>query len=330
MIERDEMTADNIELRYYLVNQKDKTSAITRLFETEEISSALIFARTRARSSDLAVALTARNYPAEVINGDLTQEARTRVLNRFRNGNVKILVATDVAARGLDIDDISHVFNYDMPDDPEIFVHRVGRTGRAGRSGLAISLIVPKEKHRLRQLEKYARKVITKATLPSKDDIFKHREQKLVDSLLMWVNRDRARRETEIIEGMVEEGHDLMTIASAALKMARSMEKQRPVSDISEARETKGGGKGSRSRSSRNDRNRRSNGRSNGHRKGNGNGNRKFEKTSHEEGMVRLALDRGKQDGIRPQDVVGTIAFHSGITGRDIGKILIEQGKSVV
>ncbi len=131
-IERKQMTVEAIEQRYYLVNERDKLSALTRLFEIEDVTSALIFARTRAGTAELASELNARGFPAELLNGDLNQEARERVMNRFRQNQITVMVATDVAARGLDIDNISHVFNYDLPDDPEVYVHRVGRTGRAG------------------------------------------------------------------------------------------------------------------------------------------------------------------------------------------------------
>ena len=144
-IQREQVTVAAIEQRYYLVSQSDKTAALTRLFEMEDITSALIFARTRAGTGELANQLTQRGFPAEVLNGDLSQESRERTLNRFRQNQVKVLVATDVAARGLDIDDISHVFNYDLPDDPEIYVHRIGRTGRAGKTGIAISLVTPRK-----------------------------------------------------------------------------------------------------------------------------------------------------------------------------------------
>ena len=135
-----QLTSTTIEQRYYLVNHQEKIAALSRLFEMETIDSALIFVRTRLGTGELANQLSSRGFAAEALNGDLSQDARIQVLTRFRNGQVKVLVATDVAARGLDIDDISHVFNFDLPDDPEVYVHRVGRTGRAGREGIAISL----------------------------------------------------------------------------------------------------------------------------------------------------------------------------------------------
>jgi len=128
-IKRETLTLASTEQRYYLVHEADKTNALTRLFEVEPIKSALIFARTRAETATLANELVVRGIPAEAIHGDLDQNARERVLGRFRANQLKVLVATDVAARGLDIEDISHVFNYHLPDDAEVYVHRIGRTG---------------------------------------------------------------------------------------------------------------------------------------------------------------------------------------------------------
>ena len=144
-IQREQVAVGAIEQRYIVVNPADKQAALMRLFEVEPITSALIFARTRVGSSELAAELNMRGYPVEVLNGDLTQDARERVISRFRQNQIKVLVATDVAARGLDIEDISHVFNYDLPDDVEIYVHRIGRTGRAGKTGISITLITPSE-----------------------------------------------------------------------------------------------------------------------------------------------------------------------------------------
>ena len=134
----------------------------------EEIDRALIFARTRVGTGELANELTGRDFPAEALNGDLSQEAREYTLNRFRQNKITVLVATDVAARGLDIDGITHVFNYDLPDDPELYVHRIGRTGRAGKTGIAISLITPRERRHLKQIEAFTRHKINQIALPSR------------------------------------------------------------------------------------------------------------------------------------------------------------------
>ncbi|MCE7861229.1 MAG: DEAD/DEAH box helicase, partial [Chloroflexi bacterium CFX2] len=179
VIKRDTLTVSAIEQRFYMVHENHKTNALTRLFEIEPIHSALIFARTRAETSTLANELVVRGIPAEAIHGDLDQQARERVLGRFRANQLKVLVATDVAARGLDIDDISHVFNYHLPDDAEVYVHRIGRTGRAGKTGVAITLLSPKEKRRLREVEALTKQPLTKKELPTPEDITKHRESQV-------------------------------------------------------------------------------------------------------------------------------------------------------
>ena len=160
-IQREQVTAEMIEQRCYLVNERDKLAALTRLFEVEDVTSALIFVRTRVESGELANELTVRGFPAEALNGDLSQDARERTMSRFRNNQIKVLVATDVAARGLDVDDISHVFNYDLPDEAELYVHRIGRTGRAGKTGLAISLVTPREKRKLFAVERFTHQKFT-------------------------------------------------------------------------------------------------------------------------------------------------------------------------
>ena len=319
-IQREQITVAAIEQRCYIVNGKDKLAALTRIFEMDEMTSALIFVRTRAATGELAASLTARGFASEALNGDLNQDARERTLGRFRKNQVKVLVATDVAARGLDIDDISHVFNYDLPDDPELYVHRIGRTGRAGKTGIAISLVTPGEKRHLRQVESFTHQTIKRAELPTEDDILVNREQRLMSLVKVWLQRGRCKRERELVESLVAAGHDPIEIAAVTLKMARGEEKQRSIAPISivadyrserPARERNRGGQGHPS-----------------FRPGG-----RFElpgNQSHESGMVRLSLNMGKKHGIRPNDIVGTIAFHADIPGSAIGKIFIQDKLSLV
>jgi len=311
-IERKHMTVASTEQRYYLVNEKDKLAALTRLFEVEEITSALIFTKTRIGSGKLASELTQRGFFAEALNGDLSQGARIQVLKRFRDNQTKVLAATDVAARGLDIDDISHVINFDLPQDSESYVHRVGRTGRAGKTGIAITLITPAEQWRLGRIEKYTRQKMTKATLPTPEEIQQHREEKLLNQVDMWLKRGRCNREHEIVDSLVAAGNDPLEIAAVALKLARAEEKQRPIAAISKVRDIKSGKQ--RPETKRN-------GRNNGY---------KPSKRSHETGMVRLKIDRGKKQGVRPQDIVGTIASVADIPGKTIGKIFIQDHDTLV
>ena len=307
LIQREQVTLQGTEQRYYLVNQSDKLTALARLFEIEPIRSALIFVRTRIGTGDLASELAKRGFPAEALNGDLSQEARERTLNRFRQNRVKVLVATDVAARGLDIDDISHVFNFDLPDDPEIYIHRIGRTGRAGKTGIAISLVTPREKRLLRQIESLIRQPLTSAALPTEEDIQAHRESELLNEVRVWLTRARYRRERELVARLVEEGHDPLEIAAAALKLGRASEKQRPVAPVSEVQERPARRTGQRAE------------------RASQRGLADRTTVSHESGMVRLTMNMGRAHGIRPNDVVGAIAYHADIPGSTIGKIFIED-----
>lgn len=315
-IKRATLTLASTEQRCYLVHESDKLSALTRLFETEPIHSALIFARTRAETAALANELVLRGIPAEAIHGDLDQHARERVLGRFRSNQLKVLVATDVAARGLDIENISHVFNYHLPDDAEVYVHRIGRTGRAGKSGVAITLLSPREKRRLREVEALTKQPVTRMELPTREDILKHREGKLVETLKVWLGRARYKRELEIVNQLVAEGFDPVAIAGAALKMARGDEKQRPIAEVAEVTDERRKKKDEGERREKPERRERSDGAARS--------KRVRGEASHEAGMVRLRAKVGKVHGVRPNDVVGTIAFHADIPGYTIGKIRIE------
>jgi ATP-dependent RNA helicase DeaD len=323
-IEGKQRTADAIEQRYYLVHEQDKLAALTRLFETETITSALIFARTRASTAELANGLMSRGYPAEVLNGDLTQEAREQVLRRFRQNQITVLVATDVAARGLDIENISHVFNFDLPGDVESFVHRIGRTGRAGKTGVAISFVTPPQQYRLRQIEKFTRQKMTEATLPTPEDIIAQRERALMDKMAVWLRRGRCVREREMVAELVEAGHDPVEVAAVALKIARAEEKQRPIEQVTPVEARPPRSKESRARSY-DGRKRTPEPKVVRERDG-----RKAGARSHEAGMVRLRLNVGKAQGVRPGDVVGTIAFHANIPGSTIGAIHIQSHETLV
>jgi ATP-dependent RNA helicase DeaD len=315
-IQREQMTVEAIEQRYYLVHETDKAAALTRLFEVEPITSALIFVRTRAGTGDLANELNLRGFPAEALSGELEQSARERVLNRFREGQIKVLVATDVAARGLDIDNISHVFNFDLPDDAEVYVHRIGRTGRAGKTGIAISLVAPYEKRRLREIEHFTRRPVARFILPSVEEIQARRDAELLEKLMEGVRHGHARRERILVNQLAAEGYDPLELAAVAIRLVRAEEQRRPIAAVSEVREQK------EMRAFRPEKAFK--------RPARPGGERKFEKTSHERGMVRLALSRGRMHGVRPNDVVSTIAYHAEIPGHTIGKILIEDRQTLV
>jgi ATP-dependent RNA helicase DeaD len=306
------LTVDSIDHRYCLVNEKDKLAALTRLFEVEEITSVLIFVRTRVSTSDLVNELMGRGFPAEALNGDLIQETREQVLNRFRRKQSTVLVATDMAARGLDIDDISHVFNYDLPLDPELYVHRVGRTARAGKTGIAISLVTRQEQWRLHRIEGFTKQPITRINIPTVEEIEEHREKQLHEQMVICLKRCDYQKELQLVTRMVQMGHDPAKVAAIALKLARGEEKQRPIAPISAVQEN-------RNPKHRPEIKRR--------RKEN---ICQGSKTALERGMVRLTLSAGKSQGVRPADVVGTIAFHAKFPGSNIGEIIILDKHTLV
>jgi len=256
--------------------------------------------------------LMGRGFPAEALNGDLNQQTREQVLNRFRRNQSNVLVATDVAARGLDIDDISHVFNYDLPMDPELYVHRVGRTGRAGKTGIAVSLLTTKEMWRLRRIEGFARQKITRIDIPAAKEIEEHRQAQLLEQLMVWLKRGRCQKERQMVTELAEAGHDPLQIAAIAIKMVRSEEKQRPIAPVSKVVE---------GRSQKTRRENKRGRKRNSHNGANG---------SRENGMVRMTLSAGKEHGVRPADVVGTIAYHADIPGHAIGEISILDRHTLV
>ena len=311
-IQREQLTVEAIEQRYYLVNAADKVAALTRLFEVEEITSALIFVRTRIGSAELAGELAAYGYPVEVLNGDLTQESRERVMSSFRQRHIKVLVATDVAARGLDVDDISHVFNFDLPDDEEIYVHRVGRTGRAGKTGIAISLVTPQEQWRLRRIEALTKKKLTRCRC-LRSRIFRiTATSNCSRACASGCSAPATTRSASWWLSWSTKALNSHEIAAAALRLARAGERRRPITPVSEVQE-KRSIRVERIRTPRIDR-----------RAASG------ERTSHEAGMVRLALSKGRSHGVRPTDVVSTIAFHADIPGNVIGKIHILDQQTLV
>jgi len=307
-----QLTVETVEQGYYLVNEADKPAALTRLFEIEPIASALVFARTRLGTTRLVNELVLRGFPAEALNGDMSQDARVQVLNRFRDNRLKVLVATDVAARGLDIDDISHVINYDLPQDLEIYVHRIGRTGRAGKKGIALTLLTPQERWWLRRIEGFTRQKLTRMTLPGAEDILQHREAQLVEKVMVWLKRGRCSRERELVARLMESGHDLADIAAVALKLARAEEKQRPIAVLNPVVELSPSGNGKALQSPA------------------GKRGRSRDNASHEKGMVRLLLSTGRDDGVRVNHIVGSLSHYADIPGQSLGKISIQKQRTLV
>jgi ATP-dependent RNA helicase DeaD len=309
-----QLTVDSVEQRYYVVRQSDKLAALTRLLEMEAITSALIFARTRVGTAELAEALLTRGFQAEALHGDLGQQARESVLGRFRRGLITVLVATDVAARGLDIEDISHVINYDLPFDPEYYVHRIGRTGRAGKAGIALSLVTPKERWRVHKLEKYTQSMNNPAKLPTKAEILNRRDEHFLDQLADQLIPEKLHSERALVARLANAGCDPLDLAAAAIQLARAQEGQRPLEEIAEiskiAERRAHSRKTQDKHASRHKRPRR--------------------KSGHEPGMVRLSMNLGQTYNLHPGEIVGAIAGMARIPGKAIGAIDIHPSQTFV
>ena len=218
-------TAPTISQRYWLVSGVNKLDALTRILEVESFDALIIFVRTKTATIDLAEKLSARGFAAEAINGDIAQNQRERIINQYKQGKIDILIATDVAARGLDVERISHVVNYDIPQDPESYVHRIGRTGRAGRAGQAILFVAPRERRMLKTIERITRQPIDPMQLPSAKIINKQRvnnfKQRIADTLS---NQNLAVFEELLLEFQKDNEVDTFKVAAALALMAQGTE----------------------------------------------------------------------------------------------------------
>ncbi len=313
------MTVENVTQRYYVVREGDKVAALSRLLEVEDLHNTLIFTRTKVGAAQLAETLQARGYPAQAIHGDLPQNERERILGRFRTGHLTILVATDVVARGVDISDVSHVINFDIPQLGIEYVHRIGRTGRAGRAGDAITLITPRQRKNLKQIEHYTHQPITKGQLPDRESVLRQREMEFGAQLVTQMTRHAGDNDYVLLGELMEQGFSAQEIAAATLRLLRAGDDQRPLEEIRPAYEK-------RERSERKTRQTQRNG------NGNGNGKRrnKRDRNGHEAGMVRLYMDVGDNSGLRPGDVVYTVASRANIPGRVLGAIDIRKYETYV
>jgi ATP-dependent RNA helicase DeaD len=216
----ENVTVPQITQVYYEVRGHDKVDALSRILDMEDIEKAIVFCRTKKGADELAEDLKGRGYRAEAIHGDLSQHQRERVMRQFREGNIELLVATDVAARGLDISNVSHVINFDLPQDPESYVHRIGRTGRAGRTGEAITLIHPTEFRQLRQIERLTRSRIQRRELPTVRDLIERRREALKEKLKLSLQGGNLQDYRQVVvELLEEEDCDSVDVAAAALRL---------------------------------------------------------------------------------------------------------------
>jgi ATP-dependent RNA helicase DeaD len=289
-VEIEEATAavPAIAQRYVNVSDRQKLDALTRVLEVETPEAALVFVRTKTNAADVSERLQARGYSAEAMHGDMTQQLREATVRRLRAGQVEIVVATDVAARGLDVERITHVVNYDVPHDGETYVHRIGRTGRAGRAGTAVLFVTPRETRLLKAIERYTGQRITPMKMPTAADIAARRATLFKEQLRAAAQEDGLEPYLALVEELSEEaGLDMAEIAAAAARLASEDKPLSPASDAETPTATP----------------------------------IPPAMPAADGEMVRLFIDAGRRNGLRPADIVGAIAGEADIPGNVIGSI---------
>lgn len=279
---KKELTVPSIEQYYYDVKRKDKTEVLTRLLDYYNPKLSLVFCNTKKMVDELSEELKSRGYMAEGLHGDMKQAQRDRVMADFRNGKTEILIATDVAARGIDVDDVDIVFNYDLPQDEEYYVHRIGRTGRAGREGLALTFISGKEVYKLKDIEHYCKTKIKAKPIPSLDDVKNTKLEVLFEKIKGTIAEGGISDMIEMVENHVnDEDYTSMDMAAALLKMVigDSLDRDDDVEEVH------------------------------------------FDMYEDDNRMVRLFINVGKKDKIKPANILGAIAGESGMPGKLVGAI---------
>ena len=316
-VKSETRTNTNITQRYLFTAHRNKLDAITRILEVTEFEAMIVFVRTKNETEEIAEKLRARGFSAAAINGDIAQQQRERTVDQLRDGRLDILVATDVAARGLDVERISHVLNYDIPNDTESYVHRIGRTGRAGRTGEAILFVTPRERRMLRSIERVTNATIEEMDLPTVDEVNESRKAKFMDS----ITESLEATDIQVFKTMVREysaanNVPMDDIAAALATQAlagdeflmkeppRDKRERRDRFDRDDRRDR--GGRG-RDRFDRDDR-------------GDRRGGRRFDDSGN---FDTYRLDVGKRQHVRPGAIVGALANEGGLNSKDFGRITI-------
>lgn len=316
----------------YLIPRHHKAAALGRILDIEAPEAAIVFCRTRGEVDQLTETLNGRGYRAEALHGGMDQEQRDRVMGRVRSGTADLLIATDVAARGLDIDHLTHVVNYDVPSAPESYVHRIGRVGRAGRAGVAITLAEPREQRQLQNIERLTKQKIPFEKVPSVDAL-RARQMELTTETMREALATDGLEHFESVLRELSGDFSVEQIALAAIKLAHNAEQSTmdevEIPDLSQPREQRDR-RDPRDRFDRSERNDRSSRFGRDERPDRGG---RFERGGRGRGgpvMAKLYVGLGRKAGIRPQDLVGAIANESGISGRDIGDIKVSDQFSIV
>ncbi|HWO96161.1 MAG TPA: DEAD/DEAH box helicase [Bacillus sp. (in: firmicutes)] len=249
-VKAKEVTVPNIQQYYLETQEKKKFDVLTRLLDIQSPELAIVFGRTKRRVDELSEALTVRGYAAQGIHGDLTQAKRMSVLRQFKEGSIDVLVATDVAARGLDISGVTHVYNFDVPQDPESYVHRIGRTGRAGKTGVAMTFVTPREMGQLKNIENTTKRKMDRMKAPSLDEALEGQQRIAMEKLTNVLQSQNLSFYRQAAEELLEE-HDSLSIVSAAIKLLTKEPDTTPVQLTAEAPMPVKRDRGSRGRDSR-------------------------------------------------------------------------------
>jgi ATP-dependent RNA helicase DeaD len=347
-VESEAMTVPAIEQVYYEVDRRSKLEVLCRLIDLEDVKLAIIFCATKMMVDELTEHLIARGYGADKLHGDMTQAMRERVMGRFRKRKVEFLVATDVAARGLDVDNIEIVFNYDLPHDGEDYVHRIGRTGRAGKGGKAVTFVAGREIYRLENIQRFTKSRIRRERIPSAEEVEGKRATVFAEALRETLEKGEYKRHDELLDRLLEQNYSPTDIASALIHLLGE-DKARGGQAIPEDRRASAPHPApdhglnptpdrSRRRPDAGAKDRRERGRDDYERprrnrleRAEHSGPREEAGTvSHEAGMVRLAFNVGRAHAVQPGDFVGVIAGVTAIPKGEIGAIHLQATKTLV
>ncbi len=322
-IQQKARTVSTVDQSYFEVRQRSKVEVLSRILDMNPPRLGIIFCNTKRSVDECTEDLIHRGYAADRLHGDITQQMRERVLKRFREGAVELLVATDVAARGLDIDEIDIVFNYDLPTDPEDYVHRIGRTGRAGRTGKAVSFVFGRDIYRLQSIERYTRQVIRRERIPSVEQVEGRRADLIFDALKERLENGEFESYQEHIDRLLEQGYTPTDIAGALATMLRESS-GREGEIIQEDREPERSARGERAVRIKDSQP----------------GVPKREKSERaprergpiptEVGMARMFISMGKMHGVSPKEIVGMLYGEVGLPNGSLGKITLFPRHSLV
>ena len=286
----EKLTVPSIEQYYFDLREHQKLEALTRCLDMHSPKLSIVFCNTKKRVDEVTSSLQARGYGADALHGDMNQSQRDRVMTKFRSGSIEVLVATDVAARGIDVDDIDMVFNYDVPKDDEDYVHRIGRTGRAGRTGKAYSFVSGKDIYKLRDIQKYTKVTIKRTKVPTLSDVENVKTTIMLDKVKESLKEKDLEKYSRLVESLISDEFTSLDVAATLLKMmfaAQNKEQEQKADIFANTKD------------------------------------RYLDTGARDRNMVRLFINIGKKDNVRAGDFVGAIAGETGISGNMIGNIKI-------